>query len=383
MDLVQVGQNLYQHEVEKQRWQAEMVHRSREARWRRLDELRRSVDERVEQLKALSEISALIAGFAMVTMVEVTIPQDLSTGILISTGVVASGVIGCMLYVMISSIFLLLICYDLIKSDTKNKQVTEYNLPQDEYLNGKKLNLFDIMWQRYKNQWGLVVQVFVIGCLLFPVLIALTSWIVFWEHDSREAAGTAVTTISFVILFLLFRRFQKDSNYINAQDKFSTENQEVSEDATASGSEHVHGDGSNENENENVNENLDHNDEHHNNPGVPPVRRVLSSRERARERARGHAAPTSSDGSAAGMSRNEAEHDGHDDRAEVHRVFQEKLQQAKVLMEELRVMLEENHQHQEPPLAYMRYVDQQVEVGALEQDIELLETDARNNYTQS
>jgi len=38
--------------------------------------------------------------------------------------VVASGVIGCMLYVMISSIFLLLICYDLIKSDTRNKQVT-------------------------------------------------------------------------------------------------------------------------------------------------------------------------------------------------------------------------------------------------------------------
>ena len=29
-----------------------------------------------------------------------------------------------MLYVMISSIFLLLICYDLIKSDTRNKQVT-------------------------------------------------------------------------------------------------------------------------------------------------------------------------------------------------------------------------------------------------------------------
>ena len=46
------------------------------------------------------------------------------------------------------------------------------------------------------DQWALVVQVFVGGCLLFPMLIALTSWIVFWEHRSRDFAGGAVTLIA-------------------------------------------------------------------------------------------------------------------------------------------------------------------------------------------
>jgi hypothetical protein len=60
MDLVQVGQNYYQTQVENQRWQAEIVHRARESRWRRLDDLRRSVDERVEQLKVRLSIRASI-----------------------------------------------------------------------------------------------------------------------------------------------------------------------------------------------------------------------------------------------------------------------------------------------------------------------------------
>ena len=43
---------------------------------RRVDNARRNVDEKAAQLKSISHLSALIAGFSMVTMVEVTIPEN-------------------------------------------------------------------------------------------------------------------------------------------------------------------------------------------------------------------------------------------------------------------------------------------------------------------
>ena len=66
--------------------------------------------------------------------------------------------------------------------------------------------------------------------------------------------------------------------------------------------------------------------------------------------------------------------DGVDE--ERQRVFVHKLDQARALVEELKLLLEEGHQM--PPVGYIRHVDQQIEVGALEQDLEVVQTDARN-----
>jgi len=66
--------------------------------------------------------------------------------------------------------------------------------------------------------------------------------------------------------------------------------------------------------------------------------------------------------------------DGVDE--ERQRVFADKLEQARALVEELKLLLEEGHQV--PPVEYIRHVDQQIEVGALEQDLEVVQTDARN-----
>ena len=60
-------------------WRADdLKHREEvnELKRRRVDNARRSVDEKAAQLKSLSHLSALIAGFSLVTMVEATIPDD-------------------------------------------------------------------------------------------------------------------------------------------------------------------------------------------------------------------------------------------------------------------------------------------------------------------
>lgn len=56
----------------------DMKYRAFEQHMHRLHTVRRLIDEKTQQLKSISHLSALIAGFSMVCMVEVTIPEDIS-----------------------------------------------------------------------------------------------------------------------------------------------------------------------------------------------------------------------------------------------------------------------------------------------------------------
>merc|ERR1711968_283455 len=89
-------------------------------------------DEKAEQLKAVSEISALIAGFAMVTFVEVNIPDDLNQTLLCISGMVTATVIALMLYVMFSSILVLL---EIYKENNRIQQEIDDELAQYFYNN--------------------------------------------------------------------------------------------------------------------------------------------------------------------------------------------------------------------------------------------------------
>mmetsp|Transcript_25599 Transcript_25599/g.76864 ORF Transcript_25599/g.76864 Transcript_25599/m.76864 type:complete len:94 (+) Transcript_25599:164-445(+) len=61
-----------------------------------VDDARRNVDEKAEQLKAVSHLSALIAGFAMVVMVEIQLPDKINFGLLIVYGTTSASVVsGC------------------------------------------------------------------------------------------------------------------------------------------------------------------------------------------------------------------------------------------------------------------------------------------------
>lgn len=67
----------------------------------------RSVDEKAQQLKAISHLSALIAGFAMVVIVEIQIDDDLNPVLLCIFGFTTATVVGCMLVSMLNCTMML------------------------------------------------------------------------------------------------------------------------------------------------------------------------------------------------------------------------------------------------------------------------------------
>lgn len=83
MDMADIGWEMKCREED-------LKQRALENERRSIDDARRSVDEKAEQLKALGQQSALIAGFAMVVMVEASIPEDLNEILLVLYGASAS-----------------------------------------------------------------------------------------------------------------------------------------------------------------------------------------------------------------------------------------------------------------------------------------------------
>ena len=87
--------------------QQDMEQRARDNAHRRLQVLWRSVDLKVQQLKAISNLSALIAGFSMVVLVEAQIPAQTPEVLVGAFGIVTAVVVSMMLFSMVSSTYLL------------------------------------------------------------------------------------------------------------------------------------------------------------------------------------------------------------------------------------------------------------------------------------
>ena len=71
----------------------EISWRAEEVWWRAVDDRRRAVDEKAKQLEQISSLSALIAGFALVAMVEISFPDSLSGVLLVSFGSTTAAVV--------------------------------------------------------------------------------------------------------------------------------------------------------------------------------------------------------------------------------------------------------------------------------------------------
>lgn len=83
------------HRAQEKQWREDALARDaawraadleREFRARKLENEKRSIDARQRQLSAVAQLSALLGGFSMISMVEIGFPNDLSTVLLFFYG---------------------------------------------------------------------------------------------------------------------------------------------------------------------------------------------------------------------------------------------------------------------------------------------------------
>ncbi|CAM9785944.1 unnamed protein product [Heterosigma akashiwo] len=155
----------------------DLRHRAVENERRRIDDARRAVDEKSQQLKAVSHLSALVAGFAMVSMVELNIPPDLNDVLLVTFGTTAGLVVACCLFAMLNcTLMLVAIC----KYDCKIREVP-----------------FEDFWRkRCLSDWTVSFRAFNVGLTLFLALLAQMGWVTFHSHPSRNVAASFITVIA-------------------------------------------------------------------------------------------------------------------------------------------------------------------------------------------
>jgi calcium release-activated calcium channel protein 1 len=171
---------------------------------RGIDDARRAVDEKAEQLKAISSLSALIAGFAMVAQTNLGIPSELDTTLLFFFGLTVASVVGLMMIAMLNATFVLIAIY---KFNTDNEALDETK---------KIAKAFKDFWdQRCDKDWKLAFNAFSLGIPMFLMMLALTSWIDFWDHPDGYVGAAVVTAISIVTLaFWLLSSHQKWGQFL-------------------------------------------------------------------------------------------------------------------------------------------------------------------------
>eukprot|EP00521_Asterionellopsis_glacialis_P007998 CAMPEP_0195284074 /NCGR_PEP_ID=MMETSP0707-20130614/2412_1 /TAXON_ID=33640 /ORGANISM="Asterionellopsis glacialis, Strain CCMP134" /LENGTH=291 /DNA_ID=CAMNT_0040343369 /DNA_START=142 /DNA_END=1017 /DNA_ORIENTATION=- len=169
----------------------DMAQRALENERRAIDDARRAVDEKAQQLKAIASNSALIAGFSMVVMVEIAIPDDLHPALLVVFGCTTAGVVSLMLIAMLNATFMLvaILRYDCVVRDVA---------------------FHDFWRKRCDSDWRLALRCFAYGVPLFMAVLAQIGWVIFWTHDTaRNYASTLVTLIAFCTIVLWFAHTER------------------------------------------------------------------------------------------------------------------------------------------------------------------------------
>jgi calcium release-activated calcium channel protein 1 len=183
-------------------WQAkcreeDLIQRALENERRAIDDARRLVDEKAQQLKTLANQSALIAGFCMVSLVEIQYPNNVSSALLISFSCSGALVVCLMLLSMLNATFILvaILRYDTVKRDVP----------------------FPRFWRtRCEDDWKFSLRAFALGIPLFLAVVAQIGWVMFWKKMENPgwmyASGcmSVIAVLTVGIYFLHIERKWKD-----------------------------------------------------------------------------------------------------------------------------------------------------------------------------
>ncbi|GLD96804.1 hypothetical protein PINS_up005487 [Pythium insidiosum] len=194
-----------QHREQEKQWREDAVLREiawrnadleRERRVLKLENEKRIIDARHKQLSAISQLSALLAGFTMVSIVEINLPEDLNKWLLLAYGAVCCTEFIFMLLCMLMCTLLLLAVTRYV-THTLEGEVRQLAMVELDLVSP-----FYAWWDRKcESEWLLAYRFFRLGITLFLVEVALLGWVQF----GRSILASVTMTVMCVIGALYYQ----------------------------------------------------------------------------------------------------------------------------------------------------------------------------------
>lgn len=166
--------------------QEDVAQREYENTRRDLHDARRAVDKRTEQLKAISSLAALFAGFSMVVLVESNVDADVLPQLLMAAfGGVTAIAAGAMLLSMINASLILVA---VLNFDCKRS-----------VLESGQFSFVQFWSSRCERDFLFAFKCFGIGVPAFVISLALLGWVKF--HQSTITA-VVITVVAVTVLII-------------------------------------------------------------------------------------------------------------------------------------------------------------------------------------
>ncbi|RHY55841.1 hypothetical protein DYB38_003907 [Aphanomyces astaci] len=222
------------HRLQERQWRVDDLQREQE--WRahdirtdrihkKLSNEQRQADTRAEHLSAISEISAELSGFALVSIINVNLPDDIDLTLLWVYGVTSALTICCM-------VLSLLVCTFLMMAVTRYcAHDLEFVVKRLDDEDIDRIHPFERWWvSRCEVDWQLSyflfrtgmktihkvvhcteIHVLVVGVTLFLLELAIVSWV---QYSHYHVASISITFVSFVGLLVWHSRIWSKWRYL-------------------------------------------------------------------------------------------------------------------------------------------------------------------------
>ena len=162
--------------IRARRWREEDLEwRERERKlmrqWRHENLAWQAVEERAEQLKVVASQAGLLAGFALVAMVETTIPPNTDLVLVTCFGLCVAIVVILMLCAVVVSTLLLNAVFNFRRDSTCEEALAKHTLT---------VRTFEHFWtKRYEADFRFAFYCFECGIVAFLLLLILVGWVQF------------------------------------------------------------------------------------------------------------------------------------------------------------------------------------------------------------
>ena len=170
---------------------------------RKINNLRREMDEKTTQLKAISSLAALVAGFDIVVLVELSIPDDIPEVLLVLMGSTTALTVCLMTLAFVTSTLMMV---GILKA------FDVHNVKQP----------FREFWiMRCEEDWMRAFGFFTIGVPCFLLNLALCGWVKFYDYKYAAGAITVICGIAIIVWYLTHRKwgsFLAENVHVVARD---------------------------------------------------------------------------------------------------------------------------------------------------------------------